>query len=231
MRQGFRFCSLAAIVYLVAAIPAFTRERLILSTGSQPEITIRIYDYAGLQPRAIAETRTQITRILNYARVMTRWIECPTSWVATEEDSAACQQRMLPSELAIMIFHKFKLPNGVRRDSHLGYAEVFSKRQPGHYIYLSYDNIRDSAHAGGLCPPVTLAEVAVHEIGHVLFRSSDHSPTGLMRASWDRQDFQNAAIGNLLFTPRQAEILQAEVAARMKQAGAEGNGTAVIRPE
>jgi hypothetical protein len=130
-----------------------------------------------------------------------------------------------------MIVHKFKLPNGVSRDTQLGYAEVFSNRQPGHYIYLSYDNIRDSAHAGGLCPSDTLAEVAVHEIGHVLFRSSDHSPTGLMRARWDRQDFQNAAIGNLLFTPRQAEIIQAEVSARMKEAEAEGNSAANIRRE
>jgi hypothetical protein len=223
MTQGFSFCRLVVILHLVAAMPELiAREVMSPDRGSHLEIKIRVYNYAEAPQRTITRTKMEIAEILNQAGVMTRWIDCPISSTQAE-DHAACQDRMLPTELAIMIFHKFKLPNGVSRDTHLGYAEVFSNRQPGHYIYLSYDHIRDSEFPGGFCSPETLAEVAVHEIGHVLFRSSDHSPTGLMRARWDRQDFRNAAIGNLLFMPRQAEIIQAEVAARMRAAEAEGS--------
>ena len=231
MTQRFSFCRLVVIVHLVAAMPELTaREVISPDKGRHPEITIWVYNYAEAPQQTVTRMKMEIAKILNQAGVMTRWIDCPISSSATE-DQAACQERMLPSELAIMIFHKFKLPNGVSRDTHLGYAEVFSNRQPGHYVYLSYDHIRDSEYSGRFCSPDTLAAVAAHEIGHVLFRSIEHSPTGLMRARWDRQDFQNAAIGNLLFTPRQAEIIQAEVAARMKGAEAEGSNAGNIWPK
>jgi hypothetical protein len=230
MRQGFSFCRLAVIVHLVAAMPELTAEEVMRpDKGRHLEITIRVYNYAEAPQQTLTGTKMEIAKILDRAGVMTRWIDCSVSSTTTE-DPAACQERMLSTELAIMIFHKFKLPNGVSRDTHLGSAEVLSNRQPGHYIYLSYDHIRDSDDFGGFCLPETLAEVAAHEIGHVLFRSIDHSPTGLMRARWDRQDFQNAAIGNLLFTPRQAEMIQAEVAKRIKEAEAEGSNAGNIWP-
>jgi len=167
------------------------------------EITIRVHNYAEIPQQTVTRTKLEIAKIMKQAGVMTQWIDCPSSLSETEEHGA-CQERMSSTDLAIMILHKFKLPNGASRDTHLGSAEVLTNRQPGHYVYLSYDHIRDSVYPAGSCSPEILAEVAVHEIGHVLFRSVDHSPTGLMRARWDRQDFQNAATGNLFFTPQQA---------------------------
>jgi hypothetical protein len=187
-----------------------------------PGITIWVYNYAEAPQKTVTSAKMEIARILNQAEVMTEWIDCPISSSEAEEH-AACRERMLPTDLAIMIQHKFKLPNGASRDTYLGSADLFSNRQPGHYIYMSYDHIRDSVYPGGAASPEILAEVAVHEIAHVLFRSIDHSPAGLMRARWDRQDLQNAAIGNLLFTPQQAEIIRAEVAARARLAETERN--------
>ncbi len=231
MTRLFSFCRFVVIVHLVAVMPELTaREVMSPDEGRHLEITIWVYNYAQAPQQTVTRTKMEIAKILNQAGVTTRWIDCPISSTATE-DQAACQERMLPSELAIMIFHKFKIPNGVSRDTQLGSAEVLSNRQPGHYVYLSYDHIRDSDYSGRSCSPETLAEVAAHEIGHVLFRSIDHSPTGLMRAKWDRQDFQNAAIGNLLFTPRQAEIIRAEVAARIREAEAEGSNAGNIWPK
>lgn len=231
MTNLFSLCRLVVIAYLSWVMPELiAREMKSPEKEPHPEITIRVYNYIEAPQQTISRTKMAIAKILNRAGVMTRWIDCPVSSMATD-DHGACQERMWSTELALMIFHKFKLPNGVSRESHLGAAEVFSNRQPGHYIYLSYDHIRDSDFSGGLCSADTLAGVAVHEIGHVLFRSNDHSPTGLMRARWDRQDFQNAAIGNLLFTPRQAEIIQAEVAARAKQAEVEGSSAGNIWPK
>ncbi len=221
MRQGTHLCSLAMVAGFLVAMPeVLAQEGMNREERRQAEITIWVYNYAELPQQTVDKTKIEIARILNQAEIGTRFIDCPVS-SGPADDKATCQERMSPAELAIMIFRKFKVPSGVSRDSRLGWASVFTNGQAGHYIHLSHDHIRESSYPGGFCSPETLAEVAVHEIGHVLFRSLDHSATGLMRASWDRQDFKNAAIGNLLFTPQQAKLLQAEVAARMKLASAE----------
>jgi hypothetical protein len=38
-----------------------------------------------------------------------------------------------------------------------------------------------------------------------------------MRAQWDRRDLENSAQGQLQFTPEQAQVIRAEVDARMRQ--------------
>lgn len=53
-----------------------------------------------------------------------------------------------------------------------------------------------------------------HEIGHVLLDQASHSPTGLMRARWDREDFQDMVGGELVFTSEEAERVRAEVMRR-----------------
>ncbi len=50
--------------------------------------------------------------------------------------------------------------------------------------------------------PVILGHAAAHEIGHLLLGSNSHSPQGLMRARWSRQDLQNAGIGQSSFHAR-----------------------------
>jgi hypothetical protein len=54
---------------------------------------------------------------------------------------------------------------------------------------------------------VVLGHVIAHELGHVALASHGHAPTGIMRASWRRADFEQAAIGHLGFTAQQgAEV-------------------------
>jgi len=53
-----------------------------------------------------------------------------------------------------------------------------------------------------------------HEIGHVLLYQAAHSPAGLMRAQWNRSDFENMVGGNLLFTSEEAARVRAEVRRR-----------------
>jgi len=85
------------------------------------EITIWVYNYAEIPQQTVTRTKTEIAKILNHAGVMTKWTDCPISATATEEHGA-CQERMSAADLAIMILHKFKLPNGASRDTHLGAA-------------------------------------------------------------------------------------------------------------
>jgi len=56
-----------------------------------------------------------------------------------------------------------------------------------------------------------------HELGHLFLGPSSHSDLGMMHGHWDRKDLQQAVCGRLLFTPRPAELIHAEVLARLRQ--------------
>jgi len=55
-----------------------------------------------------------------------------------------------------------------------------------------------------------LGHVVAHEIGHLLLAPGAHSPSGIMRASLDRQ---LAALGGLFFTASQAQDIRTKLAA------------------
>jgi hypothetical protein len=70
----------------------------------------------------------------------------------------------------------------------LGFAAPYEGKN---HIVVFYDRVHD--HANELNPDrglrLLLAHVLVHEITHVLEGISRHSPTGIMKARWDRHDY------------------------------------------
>jgi hypothetical protein len=61
-----------------------------------------------------------------------------------------------------------------------------------------------------------LGNTMAHEIGHLLLGSTGHSPTGIMKAKWSREELQPSAIGFLVFTPQQATLIQNDVTNRVR---------------
>jgi hypothetical protein len=49
-----------------------------------------------------------------------------------------------------------------------------------------------------------LGHVISHEIGHLLLGTNSHSPSGIMRAQWDREQLSLAVAGLLTFTKSQS---------------------------
>ena len=60
----------------------------------------------------------------------------------------------------------------------------------------------------GASRTLVLACAIAHEIGHLLLPTSRHSDLGLMRASWDRDDFGRAERGQLRFSNEEAALLR-----------------------
>jgi len=54
-------------------------------------------------------------------------------------------------------------------------------------------------------------------VGHLLLNQQSHSSAGIIRGDWNLKDFEDAVYGYLLFTPQQAEVMQAEVGRRIGQ--------------
>ena len=59
-----------------------------------------------------------------------------------------------------------------------------------------------------------LGHTIAHEVGHLLLPRGTHGPAGLMRATWRMEDMRDAAQGHLGFSPAEAAIIRARLAAR-----------------
>lgn len=55
---------------------------------------------------------------------------------------------------------------------------------------------------------VVLGCALVHELGHLLLKSSEHSRNGLMATGWGCQSLIEAERGNLLFSQKEAALLR-----------------------
>ncbi len=178
-------------------------------------IVIWVYNYPHVPNRTLAEAENAVARIFARAGISAEWIQCP---VSAEEVQArpACQERMSEKDLALVTLPQSNAATRRNSDTYFGSAQVFTNGQFGHYAYVFYDRVEDPANRGEASVSQVLADIAAHELGHVLLRSSAHAASGLMRARWDKDDLHRAAQGQLLFTPNEAERIRAEVRARME---------------
>jgi hypothetical protein len=60
----------------------------------------------------------------------------------------------------------------------------------------------------GIDPAVILAHALAHEIGHVLQRSTKHSPYGLMSEAWGDTDYNLMWRTPLRFNKQQIEVIR-----------------------
>jgi hypothetical protein len=60
-------------------------------------------------------------------------------------------------------------------------------------------------------PSVILGHAMAHELGHLLLGTKAHSPGGLMRAHWTREDLANTSKGNLRFSKEQCLTLRSRL--------------------
>jgi hypothetical protein len=57
-----------------------------------------------------------------------------------------------------------------------------------------------------------LGHALAHEVGHILWRSTAHEGSGLMKAVWSKADWQRASVTIIPFTPQQARRIAERLA-------------------
>lgn len=77
--------------------------------------------------------------------------------------------------------------------------------------YAFYGRIVDLAEHNGAEVAKMLGHVIAHEIGHLLLPYDSHAPRGVMRAEWDREQFEDMFKGLLTFPPEQAALIRTQV--------------------
>ena len=68
-----------------------------------------------------------------------------------------------------------------------------------------------------------LAYAIAHELGHLLLRSNEHSPTGLMRARWDKASWIRATVAGIPIDREQANKMRLQLSRTEPLASMEGS--------
>ena len=212
-----RSCNYLALGFLLTvtlnniSIPALANP----ATVTSPKTILRVYNYASVPPKVLARAEEETTIIFGEAGVLTLWLDCPIS-MAEFDRYPACQQPSGPADLILRILPRSMAEREPSDDSTLGFALPGRPGMPGRIANVFYHRVREVAWRGQYFEFQILGNAMAHEIGHLLLGSMNHSPTGIMKAKWNRMELHPTSLGFLQFTSEQAALMRHEVVSRIK---------------
>jgi len=204
MNQSFKgFVLLAAL--LTFAPQALPEDRSGNPAGLPPRINVRVHNYAQVSSEILTQAEVAAAEILGKAGVQITWTNCDPAR-RDLGDAPGCNQFLGPTNLGVRILPQFGVIPGItKRTMGLAVGELAS---------VSFRRVKEEAAEFGVQPYEVLGPAIAHEIGHLLLGSQGHSPTGIMRARWRREDYEHAPRGAFKFAAQQAEQMRAEVSTR-----------------
>ncbi len=181
-------------------------------TGRNASLTVRVYDYAGVNPASLAQSEKVAAEIFQNLGIDLTWVDCPLS-KAQFLTYPACQSRMGTTDLVLRILPHRMAAKVPTRGEPLGFAQPCSASEPACELTVFYYRVDELATDGYRADRV-LGHVVAHEMAHVLI-GAGHSQVGIMRGEWSRDDLQRISRGLLLdFTGEESTKLRNAVLLR-----------------
>jgi hypothetical protein len=200
--------SYTALMLLVLASSGFTQTPPRPNKG-RPEVTISVYDYAGVSPEQLAAAEADARRIFRQAAVETAWVTCLPKPEKIETngcylvDATHVMLKILPHAISAQVRD---------RPDVLGDALV-DEKSVGYYAYAFYDRVQRVAEERRLGHAL-LGDVLAHEIGHLLLGSKSHTVSGIMSAHWNGEELRKISEGVMFFAPNQSRLMRDRVGSR-----------------
>src|SRR5262245_37647842 len=157
-------------------------------------INVVVHDYAGVPTQWLQQARSEMARIYREAGVNVVW------WDA--------RNLTVPRNLLIVMIRRTEDFTQRYSGDAMGAASGTADDR-GRVAYVFYDRTEQFT---PLYRGRFLGHFMAHEVGHLLLPQYAHSPTGLMRAQWSREDLERAQYGRLGFTPEQATQIRSKAA-------------------
>ena len=225
MRRPFRSCLVWGAVLNIFSLSSAGFAETLRVEQAKPslEITVRVYNYARVPSGTLARAQKEATRIFRQIGVKLAWSPCPLS-AAERQGNPACRGRMGPTDLQLRILPRSMAERSGLPSRTFGFAVLSKKGEFGSLTNVFYHRVKElSQRQYGWS--LILGHLMAHEMGHLLLGIGSHSDRGIMRVPWDPKQLDRAAMGNLLFTPAQAERIRAQVQDRIRaQQGATSGG-------
>jgi hypothetical protein len=158
-------------------------------------LVLQLHNFAGAPPAVVQAAQREVTRV--YAD-----IGVPIEWDGSTRQADQTAVRV------ILVAREPRETPGTPR-SVMGAAMWTDTGTAA--VYVFYRRIEAEALRYDVSTALVLACALAHELGHVLLPEEAHSPEGLMRAAWNRDDFHRADRGQLRFLPGQAARIRARI--------------------
>ena len=177
-----------------------------------------------LLPSALPAAQADPTKVPNVGVVVRNLSAAP--WDVVQKAEAACQQVYRAAGIRVTWINSvedvtWEGPDIVVRAVILPKAPP--SRAPGAFgtalrdrqeLLLYQDRIVQFGKIVDLPAHLMLSVALVHEIGHLLLDSDDHTPSGIMRGEWDQDDLNIIRRGQAHFTSDQIRRIKANIEQR-----------------
>jgi hypothetical protein len=153
-------------------------------------VTLRINNVAHVPTGHLERAQQEVIRLYQNIGVEVAW---------TGPDAA----RATPGPDIRVVLVPYGAGDMLHREKLVMGAAVLTKLGTS-VAYIFYRQVEAQARQYDYSLPMILASAIAHEVGHLLLPDGRHSPEGLMRACWTRDDFHRANQGQLRFSSDEA---------------------------
>ena len=173
-----------------------------------PTITILVYNMAEVPGDILGGAEREAARIFSQAGIDLNWFDC-TAGHSDVGSQNLCQEGWGPINIGLRLLARPTAPRNLQGER-FGFA-ISPGLATAYYDYRA----RFISNEFGMGVPLILGCVIAHEIGHLLLAPNSHSTEGVMQADWAQRQLREALMRDLLFSPQQSRLIQAEVCRRM----------------
>lgn len=183
-------------------------------TAAKQHVQIRVFNVARVPRRDLSRAEGEVSRIFAEAQIEVRWVEgaldddaaLVTDQSANNTTPTGCRAARHARELRLQLLPH--APQGVATGT-LGYSLPCAAFGVDSTIFI--DQCEGVTYQSLASFSKVLAYSMAHELGHLLLRSNEHSPTGLMRARWDKASWIRATVAGFTIDREQAQRMCVEL--------------------
>jgi hypothetical protein len=168
-------------------------------------VVIRTYDAFGVPARELEIAQAIAADTLRAAGVEALWTVCEADADAADRMPERCRALPDPTEVMVRIVGEHESPTGA---TVLGNALVDKRARRGVLATLFAARVAKMADQAGIDRGTLLGRALAHELGHLLLGTSDHRPSGLMRAHWTLEELRHAIPYDWKFSRRDADEMR-----------------------
>jgi hypothetical protein len=191
------------------------------------QITVRIYNYAGVTDGTLLRAEEEGTRIFRKAGVEAVWLECGAAR-SLEEQVPPCETPLGAITVNLKILPPSMAARFESSREEMGFALVLARNGSASDAWVFYQRVEEAAASQIASASQILAYAMAHEIGHLLLGPDHHSRDGIMCAHWNQKSLEDVSQGQMFFTRDQTRLIRNEVQARTEMA--QGRVTGRLAP-
>jgi hypothetical protein len=185
---------------------------LMLGTSATAQLRVTVYDKAHLPTTVLRDAMISLGDVFRASGIAVEFVSgdleaseaslmnLPMTPRKGQEREAACRARR---DIALEISPSAR--PGLR-PTILGEAQPLARYRLHARVYMNL--VMDTAAFHNRSTAAVLAYVVAHEIGHVLLRTSQHNPRGLMSEVWTDLEYNWMTVRAMLFTKAQAKTMR-----------------------